>query len=200
MSRYVRQIAVSGVGAEGQKRIEQAKALIVGAGGLGTPLAAMLAAAGVGTLGIADKDTIEISNLNRQFLYGESEIGQKKAEILTAKLKNQNPNVVFRTFATVLNENNIVEIFNDFDIICDCTDNVSTRLLLDETAKKLQKPLVYAAANAWEGMVTVLHYRKKNHLRIFFLSKPFTPKPSTMQRQALSTPSALLLQAFRQAK
>ena len=168
MSRYVRQIAVSDLGAEGQKRIELAKVLIVGAGGLGTPLAAMLAATGVGTLGIVDKDVIEISNLHRQFFYCESEIGQKKAEILTKKLKNQNPNVIFRTYTIALSEHNTAEIFGDFDIICDCTDNVSTRLQIDEAAKKMQKPLVYAAVNAWEGMVTVLHYRKNKSLTDIF--------------------------------
>jgi adenylyltransferase/sulfurtransferase len=119
-------------------------------------------------LGILDKDNIELSNLNRQFLYAENEIGQKKAEVLTQKLKNQNPTVKFRTFAKILNADNIKNVCKNFDIICDCTDNVDTRLLLDAAAESLQKPLVYGAVNGWEGMATVLHYRKNKALTDIF--------------------------------
>jgi len=197
MNRYVRQIAVSGIGAEGQKCIEQAKVLIIGAGGLGTPLAAMLTATGVGVLGIVDKDTIEISNLHRQFFYCESEIGQKKAEILTTKLKNQNSNVIFRTFTTILDENNIAEIFSDFDIICDCTDNVTTRLLLDEMATNLQKPLVYAAVNAWEGMVTVLHYRKNKSLTDIFPAETFHAQAPDNAQTGIINPVCSIVAGFQ---
>ena len=168
MSRYAQQIIVPEVGANGQQKIAAARVLLIGAGGLGTPAAAYLAAAGVGTIGLADGDTIALSNLPRQFLYNESEAGQPKATLLAIKLKQQNPSILINTYPVMINEGNVHSIINEYDIVCDCTDNAATRILVDKLCGELKKPLVYAVVKDWEGYVTVLHHRRNITLDTIF--------------------------------
>lgn len=149
------------IGAAGQQQIAAAKVLVIGAGGLGTPVAVYLAGAGVGTIGIADGDTVSISNLPRQFYYTEESVGKSKALLLRERLQVQNPalNIVAHPF--MLNSENIADCIGLYDIICDCTDNADARVLIDKVCGVLQKPLVFAAVKEWEGYVAVLHHTKK---------------------------------------
>jgi len=159
MQRYWQQILVPELGLEGQQKLQLAKVLIAGAGGLGTPVATYLTAAGISTIGIVDGDAIAINNLHRQFLFTEAEAGQLKAVVLAAKLKAQNPAVCVNIHAEMLNDSNAVAIIQQYDIICDCTDDADTRILIDRTCGALQKPLVYAAVRDWIGYITLLHHR-----------------------------------------
>jgi molybdopterin/thiamine biosynthesis adenylyltransferase len=168
MSRYWQQIIVPEIGAEGQQKLAAAKVLIIGAGGLGTPVAVYLAAAGVGTIGIADGDTVALSNLSRQFLYDETNIGQSKAIVLAAKLAAQNAGITINPHEQLLNEANSSALIGQYNVICDCTDNAEARILINTTCGQLNKPLVYAVVKDWEGYVTVLHHTKKVSLEHIF--------------------------------
>jgi molybdopterin/thiamine biosynthesis adenylyltransferase len=168
MNRYLHQITVPEIGTAGQQQLSAAKVLVIGAGGLGTPVAVYLAAAGVGTIGIADGDRIAVTNLHRQFLYTEKETGQLKATILAAKLQEQNPGVHITADTDMLNETNAVHIIRQYDIICDCTDNADARILIDKTCGQLKKPLVYAVVKDWEAYITVLHHTRKITLAAIF--------------------------------
>ena len=171
MTRYTQQILVPEIGAAGQQKLSSAKALVIGAGGLGTPLSVYLAAAGVGVIGIVDGDVIAITNLHRQFLFTEKETGQLKATVLSGKLMEQNPSIQIHTHAEMLHETNALAWISQYDIVCDCTDNAEARILTDKICGQLNKPLVYAVVKDWEGYVTVLHYKKKIKLEnIFFFN------------------------------
>lgn len=168
MSRYFQQEIVPEIGEIGQEKLKKAKVLIVGAGGLGTPVAVYLATIGVGKIGIIDGDIIEISNLNRQFLFDENQIGLYKSDSITSKLRNQNPEIEIINFNFFISSENIEKIVKDFDIICDCSDNLETRLLLDKSSSKFKKPLVYAAVKDWEGYITILNHKRKIRLNDIF--------------------------------
>lgn len=168
MQRYLQQILVPELGQKGQQQLSAAKVLVIGAGGLGTPVAVYLAAAGVGTIGIADGDSIAVTNLHRQFLYTEKETGQLKATILAAKLQEQNPGVHITSHTDMLNEANAGHIINQYDIVCDCTDNTDARILIDKTCGQLKKPLVYAVVKDWEAYITILHHTRKITLAAIF--------------------------------
>ncbi len=168
MNRYWQQIIVPEISPEGQQKLANTKVLIIGAGGLGTIAAVYLAAAGVGTIGLADGDTVALSNLSRQFLYDESSIGKFKADILVAKLTAQNPDITLNAYQQNLDGENAISLIGAFDIICDCTDNAEARILINKSCGQLQKPLVYAVVKDWEGYVTVLHHTKKVSLEHIF--------------------------------
>jgi len=165
--RYLQQIIVPDIGIEGQNKLQQARVLIIGAGGLGTPVACYLVACGI-NVGIVDGDKIELTNLHRQFLYAENEVGQLKVNVLSQKLKHQNPQCQIDSYKCFLDENNATQIINQYHLVCDCTDNVSTRILVDQLCGELNKPLVYAAVKDWEGYVTVLHHTQKIKLLDIF--------------------------------
>src|SRR5688572_19662425 len=120
MLRYMQQITVPEIGTEGQQKIAKAKVLIIGAGGLGTPVAVYLAAAGVGNIGIMDGDKVNMSNLSRQFMYREADIGQPKVDLLAARLKEQNSTLYINTIPEMLQSANS-SLLSQYDIICDCT-------------------------------------------------------------------------------
>lgn len=168
MKRYNQQQIVSEIGDIGQIKLKNAKVLIIGAGGLGTPVAAYLTSIGIGTLGIIDGDIIQETNLNRQFLYNENETGKSKITVLEKKLKLQNPHIDITKFEHFLTLENSKKIVTQFDVICDCTDNLETRLLIDQTCSLLNKPLVYAGVKDWEGYVTILNHRSKIRLHNIF--------------------------------
>lgn len=168
MQRYMQQLLVPEIGSAGQASLAAAKVFIIGAGGLGSPLAMYLSAAGVGQLGIADGDTVSSSNLSRQFLYTDQHIGQLKAPLLAQILSAQNPATNINSCAEFLSEANIEATLAGYDIMCDCTDNAAARILLDQFCQRTQKPLVYAAVMGWQGQVTVLHHRKKTGLEQIF--------------------------------
>lgn len=168
MLRYLPQVALPEIGSSGQEKLAKAKVLIVGAGGLGTPLACYLAASGVGSIGIIDADSIAISNLSRQFFYNETEVGQLKVDVLSKNLKCQNPFIEIQAIPAMINKVNVRDYISCYDIVCDCSDNPETRLLVDECCGRLLKPLVYAVVREWEGYVSVLHHTKRMTVKNLF--------------------------------
>jgi molybdopterin/thiamine biosynthesis adenylyltransferase len=152
--RYARQLVLDGVGVAGQERLQAAKVLVVGAGGLGAVVLPYLVAAGVGTVGVCEFDTLEISNLQRQVLYDTGHIGQEKQKLALTRLGALNPGVQLVGHG-VFDEQNAKNIAEKYDFIVDASDNPDTRYLVDDTAVALGQRWVWGAAQAWEGMVSV---------------------------------------------
>ena len=153
--RYSRHLIMPEVGMDGQVKLKQAKVLCIGAGGLGSPLALYLAAAGVGTLGIVDFDVVDLTNLQRQVIHGTSDVGRKKLDSAADTLSEINPNVVVRKFDTRLTSANAIDLFRDFDIIADGTDNFPTRYLVNDACVLTGKPNVYGSIFRFEGQASV---------------------------------------------
>lgn len=153
--RYSRHVIIPGLGMAGQQRIKSAKVLCVGAGGLGSPVLMYLAAAGVGTLGIVDFDNVELSNLQRQVIHGESDIGRPKAESARDAIAQINPYVNVVLHQQRLDRNNVITIFADYDIIVDGTDNFATRYLVNDAAVLLDKPVVWGSIYRFDGQASV---------------------------------------------
>ncbi|MEB0262699.1 MULTISPECIES: HesA/MoeB/ThiF family protein [unclassified Mucilaginibacter] len=162
LSRYSCQVALPGFGEHAQYLLQQAKVLIVGAGGLGCPAAQYLTSSGVGTIGIADFDTVSVSNLHRQILYGPDDVGKLKAEVACEQLQKQNPDVNLLSFTDKITPANILQIIDGYDIIVDCSDNFETRYLLNDAAVILGKPLVYGAIYQYEGQVAVWNVKDQD--------------------------------------
>ena len=154
-ARYSCQIALPGFTESAQWLLQQAKVLIVGAGGLGCPAAQYIAAAGIGTLGIADFDTISISNLHRQILYTPRDAGLSKALIACERLQKQNPGIKLVPHQVKITSENVMDLLQQYDIVVDGTDNFETRYLINDAAVLLGKPLVYGAIYQFEGQVAV---------------------------------------------
>jgi adenylyltransferase/sulfurtransferase len=155
--RYSRHLLLPEVGARGQARLNAAKVLVVGAGGLGSPAALYLAAAGVGTLGLVDSDAVELSNLQRQILHGTAAVGRSKLDSAVARLHDLNPHVQVQTFPTRLTSHNALEILRGFDVVLDGSDNFPTRYLVNDACVLLGKPNVYGAVFRFEGQASVFH-------------------------------------------
>jgi adenylyltransferase/sulfurtransferase len=153
--RYSRHLIMPEVGMEGQQKLKAAKVLCIGAGGLGSPLALYLAAAGVGTLGIVDFDVVDLTNLQRQIIHGNSDVGRKKLDSAEETLKEINPFIVIQKFETKLSSTNALEIFRDFDIVVDGTDNFPTRYLVNDACVLSGKPNVYGSIFRFEGQASV---------------------------------------------
>lgn len=160
--RYSCQLTLPGFGKESQHKLQQAKVLIVGAGGLGCPSAQYLAASGIGTICIADFDTISISNLHRQILYSPSEVGLLKSETACKKLQVQNPDIALIPLTEKITSGNVMQVINDYDIVVDGTDNFETKYLLNDACVLAGKPLVYAAIYQYEGQVSVFNVLNKD--------------------------------------
>lgn len=153
--RYFRQMVLPGVGAEGQLRLQQARVLMVGAGGLGCPALQYLTAAGVGSLGIVDGDRVEVSNLHRQVLFGQGDCGRPKAEAAAARLSSLNPQVAFQVYPEYLGVSNALEILADYDLVVDGSDNFATKYLVSDAAEVLGKPAVIASVFHYEGTLSL---------------------------------------------
>ncbi len=153
--RYSRHLIMPEVGMEGQLKLKAAKVLCIGAGGLGSPLALYLAAAGVGTLGVVDFDVVDYTNLQRQVIHTTADVGRKKLESAAEKVKAINPFIQLRPFETRLTSENALELFRDFDIIVDGTDNFPTRYLVNDACVLTGKPNVYGSIFRFEGQVSV---------------------------------------------
>lgn len=160
--RYNRQIILPEIGEEGQQKLQKAKVLIVGVGGLGSPIALYLSGAGVGTIGLVDDDVVSITNLQRQVLYTEKELDKPKVLCAAERLSALNSEVVFRTYPTRLSTDNAREIITDYDIIVDGCDNFATRYLINDICAEQNKPYVYGAICGFEGQVSVFHYGDSN--------------------------------------
>jgi len=153
--RYSRHLIMPEVGMEGQLKLKKAKVLLIGTGGLGAPLGLYLAAAGVGKLGLVDFDVVDFTNLQRQVTFGSSDVGKPKSEAARARLSNLNPDIQVQAFDTKLTSENALELFKDFDIIVDGTDNFPTRYLVNDACVLLGKPNVYGSIFRFEGQVTI---------------------------------------------
>ncbi|MDA8809939.1 HesA/MoeB/ThiF family protein [Flavobacteriaceae bacterium] len=173
MKRYSRHIALSEVGLLGQLKISESKVLVIGAGGLGAPLLLYLTAAGIGTIGIVDFDTISLSNLQRQVLYREQDLNLNKADIAKARLRARNSEINITSYPVALSTSNALEILKTYDIVVDCTDNFRTRYLINDACVKLNKPFVFAAIYKFEGQLSVFNYAGGPTYRCLF---PLPPK------------------------
>ena len=151
LARYDRQIMIKGIGEEGQEKLKQAKVFIAGSGGLGSPVAIYLAAAGVGMMRLVDHDTVELSNLNRQVLHGDGDIGRKKIDSAVDKLKKLNQSVDIEAIDETITEENVPQLVTGFDLIVDATDNLPTRYLLNKAAIDKNMPFFHGAVYGFEG-------------------------------------------------
>lgn len=161
MKRYSQQMLLPEIGTTGQEKLGNTNVLVVGAGGLGTVVATYLVAMGVGTVGIIDFDEVDETNLHRQFLYTSSDVGQKKAHVLVNKLRAQNTHVVVNAIEDRINNENFATIISDYTIVCDCSDNLNTRLVLDKQCGLSLIPLVHGAVSNWDGYLTLFHHKNQ---------------------------------------
>src|SRR5512136_1748106 len=150
LTRYERQIMIPGLGESGQEKIKKARAFIAGAGGLGSPAALYLAAAGVGTLRIVDLDTVELGNLNRQILHWTRDVGQKKIDSARQKLQALNPEIQIETIQERITGDNVNGLISGYDLILDAVDNLPTRYILNRAAIEGRRPLFHGAISGFE--------------------------------------------------
>jgi molybdopterin/thiamine biosynthesis adenylyltransferase/rhodanese-related sulfurtransferase len=177
VSRYARHLILPSVGVEGQKRLKAARVLIVGAGGLGSPLALYLAAAGVGHLGLVDFDVVDVSNLHRQILHGTKDIGRSKIASARDRIADVNPLVELTTYETALTSQNALGIIEKYDIVVDGTDNFATRYLVNDACVLLGKPNVYGSIFRFEGQASVFSTLDGPCYRCLY---PAPPPPGTV--------------------
>jgi len=182
LERYHRQLILPEFGPLGQKRLEASKVLVVGAGGLGCPILQYLAAAGVGNIGIIDNDVVNVSNLHRQILFTLADVGRPKAEVAAYKISLLNPLIKVRNYSFQLTRENALDIFKEYDIIVDGSDNFPTRYLVNDACVICDKPLVYGSIYKFEGQVSVFNAdrggesRSANYRDLF----PIPPSPSSV--------------------
>lgn len=167
--RYDRQMILPEIGEEGQKKLLNAKVLIVGVGGLGSPIALYLAGAGVGCIGLVDDDVVSISNLQRQVLYSEKELGKSKAVCAAERLSALNSEIKVQPYSTRLTEDNAFDIIGEYDMVVDGCDNFATRYLINDICIRQGKPYIYGAICGFEGQVSVFNFgdRKKSYRDLY---------------------------------
>lgn len=174
--RYNRQIILKGFGQEAQQRLAEAHVLVIGAGGLGCPALQYLAASGVGHIGIVDDDTVSLSNLHRQILFGTNDIGKPKVEVAVRRLKELNPEIKISAHSVRVQKANILGLLKEYDLIFDGTDNFESRYLINDACALLQKPLVFAAVSDYEGQLSVFNVKdaqnQSTNYRDFFPVQP----------------------------
>jgi len=164
LERYSRHLIIPDFNINGQRKLKGSKVLVVGTGGLGSPLLLYLTAAGVGTIGILDFDVVDESNLQRQVLFTVNDVGRPKSEVARERLELLNPNVEFKDYNVILTSENALEIIKDYDIVADGTDNFPTRYLVNDACVLLGKPNVYASIFRFEGQVSVFNYTNSEGL------------------------------------
>jgi molybdopterin-synthase adenylyltransferase len=190
--RFEKQIILKKIGISGQKKIKKSKVLIIGMGGLGCPLLTYLASAGIYSIGIVDHDKVELSNLNRQILFNTSDLGKYK--VLRAKLKINKiyKGIKIRTFNQKIMTTNIKNIFKDYDIICDGTDNFNTRYLINDYCKKNKKILISAAISQFDGQLFKFNFKKGGPcFRCFMPEKPI--QENNCETEGIFSPVAGIL-------
>jgi len=168
LQRYNRHIILNEVGIQGQQKLKTSRVLVIGAGGLGCPVLQYLSAAGVGNIGIIDGDKVSISNLQRQILYNSNDIGSFKAEKAAERLLKQNPHTNFSVYKHNLSKSNALELFEEYDLIIDGSDNIPTRLLINDACLILNKPFVFGAIYKFSGQVSVFNYNNGPSYRCLF--------------------------------
>lgn len=172
MERYNRHIILSEIGQEGQDKLNQAKVLVVGAGGLGCPVLQYLTAAGIGTIGIIDFDIVSESNLQRQILFGSSSLDKNKAIAAKERLSDLNNSIIINAYPERLTHQNAISFFSEYDIIVDGTDNFETRYLVNDASLIANKPLVFGGIYKFEGQVSVFNYNNGPSYRCLFPNPP----------------------------
>lgn len=172
IARYSRHLILPEVGLEGQKKLKSARVLMIGTGGLGSPLGLYLAAAGIGTIGLVDFDVVDSSNLQRQIIHGTKDVGRPKIRSAEDRLKDINPNTNIEPFETRLTSENAIELFKDFDVIVDGTDNFPTRYLVNDASVLTGKPNVYGSIFRFEGQASVFHAEKGACYRCLYPEPP----------------------------
>ena len=174
LERYSRQIILKDIGILGQKLISKAKILVVGAGGLGCPIAEYLSRAGIGTLGIVDFDKVQLSNIHRQSMYNTKDIGKFKVDVVQKKIKLINPLVKIKKIKKKINEKNIKNIVSKFDIIVDGSDNFKTKFLLNKYSIKFKKFYISGAISKFDGHIFTFNFKNKSEpcLRCFYQTEP----------------------------
>lgn len=193
MERYQRQIQLDTIGLEGQQKLSQASVLVIGAGGLGCPILQYLAAAGLGKLGIADMDTVSVSNLHRQVLYTEADLGRPKTEAALDRLKAVNSEVEFQLFSEGFNERNALNMISDYDLIIDGTDNFETRYLVNDACVRSNKPWIYGALFKNEGQFALFNAFDGPTYRCLYPKPPLAGEvPNCNEMGILGTVSGLV--------
>lgn len=177
LARYSRHTIMPEVGMEGQRRLKMSSVAIVGAGGLGNPAGAYLAAAGVGKIGLIDHDTISLSNLQRQILFGEGDVGKSKVDVARQRLAAVNPNVTVVPHNVRLDSSNALDVLKDYDIVLDATDNFATRYLVNDACVLLGKPDVFASIFRFDGQASVFDSKRGPCYRCLF---PEPPPPGSV--------------------
>ncbi|WP_295769554.1 HesA/MoeB/ThiF family protein [uncultured Mucilaginibacter sp.] len=170
--RYSRQVQLSGFGQSAQQKLKEARVLVVGAGGLGVPVLQYLTGMGIGTIGVIDADVVSLSNLHRQVLYNENDVGKSKVETAVNKLSKLNRQVSFKAYNQLLSVKNALEIIINYDIVVDATDNISTRYLINDACVISNKPFVYGAVQQFEGYVSVFNYLNGPTYRCLYPTPP----------------------------
>ena len=160
--RYQKHLTLEEIGYEGQLSLKNSSVLCVGAGGLGSSVLLYLAATGIGKIGIVDNDHVEKSNLQRQIIHETNTIGKLKIDSARERIKKFNPNSELLTFAERINPNNVIEIIQKFDVICDCSDNFGTRYLINDACLILNKPLVFGSVQGFEGQISVFNLNENS--------------------------------------
>ncbi len=194
LERYSRQIVLKNIGITGQKKISLSKVLIVGAGGLGCPIADLLCRAGVGEIGIIDYDKISLSNLNRQTLFDTNDINKYKVDVLKKRLKKINPLTKIDIFKKKINNNNIKKLISKYQIIVDASDNFTTKFLLNEKALKYKKKLITGAISKYDGHIFVFDFNNKKNacLKCFYQDKPSDEILNCDQEGILGTTASVI--------
>ncbi len=172
VTRYSRHLILPEIGLHGQKKLKKSRVLVIGAGGLGSPISLYLAAAGIGTIGLVDYDIVDETNLQRQVLYSTKEVGKPKLHVAKEKILTLNPNVTVNIHETRLNSSNALEIIKNYDIVVDGTDNFPTRYLVNDTCVMLGKPNVYGSIFRFEGQLSVFHAEKGPCYRCLYPEPP----------------------------
>lgn len=176
--KYSRQIRLDEIGEEGQKKLLSSKVLIIGTGGLGSPAAMYLAAAGIGTIGIADADEVDLSNLQRQIIHSANNVGVKKVKSASERIREINPDVVIKTYDMFVTSENIDEILSGYDFILDCTDNFEAKFLINDACVKNEKPFCHAGIKEFKGQIMTYVPGKGANFRDIFHDVPAGNAPS----------------------
>jgi len=185
--RYSRHLMLPDVGVDGQEKLKAARVLLIGAGGLGSPAALYLAAAGVGTIGLVDFDNVDLTNLQRQILHGTKDVGRPKLVSARERIGDVNPHVRLDTYETALTSKNALDIVRKYDLVVDGTDNFATRYLVNDACVLLGKPNVYGSIFRFEGQASVFALEDGPCYRCLFAEPP--PPASARSASSTSTPS-----------
>ena len=172
LQRYNRHIILPEIGEIGQEKLNNARVLVIGTGGLGSPVLTYLGAAGVGNIGIVDDDVVSLSNLQRQILYKTSQINDPKAEKAKERLLENNPDLNIEIFICRFQQDNAIKIAQNYDIIVDCTDNYDSRYIIDAASLDLGIPMVYGSIFKFEGQVSVFNYKGSKSYKDLFTEQP----------------------------